>query len=579
MYNHFFAFCKKSERKHERKKLFWVGKIVNGLFRNIILVVVGMFNFYWLFATEIIHYTDFENFIGVYKLGSHPFAVKKSTFIKKEGFVKYHVDFLLSENDDDLSFLVTESDQLFKIFSNEFYAFAIFKNKSGIFLFRIEKGKGAMRYDIDPTLTYQYIEPLDANLNSIGDLTIISKVEIEKDGRIENAYEIITIGALGKIILRQLDEQKDVDQKVYKSMYTSPNGILLLFDTGLNSKDRYYKLEQYQFSQMGVNSIILGDSKTIGNLLIESYEKGWIVCYADLIGPRWNLYSKGISLVHLTPELKVESKNIIPTQRFKDSIYSARVQKHPLGYSINNFIYNQELDIIFTHLMIQKDKIELLGESFNFGPGVTYAELSMGIRDTNETVLSIYDHVFFEFDVNGVLLESKIIEGENVNVLLEKRFTSSHPLKDFGLAEKSVETGLFKTVNFGNQYLTYLKYRELRPFLSQYHLKSKMSLSSQYIEFGYPCESLTYIDTLLETGDYPRLEKLNYFTKNIDTTYEKLYAKSESPAYKITNLNAMYPPDTRKKFTYLTLNKDIFFVYRYEWECNELEFKLIDFRN
>jgi hypothetical protein len=550
---------------------------VNCLFRNIVFVIVGTFNFYWLFAKEIIQYRDFENFVGVYKIGSYPIAVKQSTFIKKEGLVKYHVDFLLSENDDDLSFLVKESDKLFKIVSNELYAFAIFKNPFGMFLFRIEKGKEAMRYDIELTQSYEYFEPIDAKVNNLGDLTLVSKVEVEKEGRTIQAYEIITVSALGKTILRQRDEQRDFDQKVYKSMYSSPNGVLLLFDAGPNSRHRYYELEQYQFSQIGVNSITLGETKTIGNLMVEPYQNGWVVFYADLVGPQWNLYSKGIRLVHLTPELEIETENIITTQRFKDSIYSARVKKHPLGSSINNFIYNQDLDIIFTHLRVYPDKIELIGESFNFGPGVTYAELSMGIRDTNETVLSIYDHVFFEFDLNGVLLESKIIEGENLNVLLEKSFTKGHPLKDFELAEESVKTGLFKTVDFRNQNLTYLKYSELNPFLSQYHLKSKMSLSSQYIEFGYPCESPTYIDTLLETGDYPLLKKLNDFTKNIDTTYESLYSKSELPAHKITDLNAMYPPDARENFSYLPLIENLVLVYRYEWECNELEYELIRF--
>jgi uncharacterized FAD-dependent dehydrogenase len=104
-----------------------------------------------------------------------------------------------------------------------------------------------------------------------------------------------------------------------------------------------------------------------------------------------------------------------------------------------------------------------------------------------------------------------------------------------------------------------------------------MSLSSQYIEFGYPCESPTYIDTLLETGDYPLLKKLNDFTKNIDTTYESLYSKSELPAHKITDLNAMYPPDARENFSYLPLIENLVLVYRYEWECNELEYELIRF--
>ncbi|MFY0674467.1 MAG: hypothetical protein JXQ87_13785 [Bacteroidia bacterium] len=528
-----------------------------------------------MFAKEVIQLNETDSFLGVYKIGVEPFTLTRKPFYKKPSLFRYQVEFLLKGVNQ--SFLVEEKADLFNVVVNDNFGYLIFESDSENFIFRIEADQKPMRFDISSKQNLLRSRIIDAQINTLGDITLVRDIAFEEDFRTVNAFEIEIYSAEGKMLLSSLDEYKSDSDKIYKSLHTSPNGVLLLFDIGENSRYRFYILKQLVYASKDIYTFNLGRTIKVGNLLVEPYPKGWIVCFSNLIGPSWNLYSEGLSLYHFDHKLKLVTKNIISTQKFKDSINQSRVRKHPLGRSINNFIYNQELDILFTNLKVTENGIEILGESFNFGPGVTYTELSMGIRDTLETVLSIYEQLVFEYDINGVFLEGRILKGEMINILLDRVVTRAHPLKDYELAEECLELNLFKTKFIDGQCIISIKYQKLDPYLEQYYFESEQSVLSKKVDFGYPCESPTYIDTMLKSGDFPFLKKVHDFTYEVDSIYERFYEQSEPTAYKITDLNAMYPPDEREAFSYLALNNYLFLVYRHEWTCNQIEFDLIRF--
>ena len=58
----------------------------------------------------------------------------------------------------------------------------------------------------------------------------------------------------------------------------------------------------------------------------------------------------------------------------------------------------------------------IVGESYSSGSGITGAEFMIGGNSSNEMVLTVYDFVLFDTDLNGNLLGVNILEKDECNI-------------------------------------------------------------------------------------------------------------------------------------------------------------------
>lgn len=526
-----------------------------------------------MLAQSTYYFHNDKNFAGVFALGDGAFALTTQLIpsSNKKAFRLYFLD------DFEVQDVIVSADAtLLNVEVSASLAVLAFQNAAGFTIFTIEKNKTPRRIDFGMAPKYEVFKPCTMAINALGDITLVAEVAFTENNRYYNGFEVSSFSKQDEVLMSLLDTFQQPVTKKLLNIFTADDGVMLHYDQGVNTVERYETLDYFGYYANCAFGHILGKSTEVGQVLTTANDIHWTVLYSNLERRASQWRSTSVSLLQLDRNLNVISQEEKSTDVYKDVIYQSRVRQFPFGESINNFILNNDLDIIFHRLVEHESGYTLIGEAFSFGPGVTFLELSMDLIDQSETVLSLYDFVELEFDKTGGFRHGKIVTSISVNVLLEHVYTADVGQDGFALAEACVEDLLFRTITANQQHLTYVDYKLLNPYLVRYHRYVDQRDSSGLLSFTYPCNTVDPFDTLLLSKDYPFFRALQQFTVKVDSMYEKGYEKSEPFAYGITDLNAMHPPTQRDAYQYLLLHSNKIMIYRYNELCKELSYKLVE---
>ena len=75
----------------------------------------------------------------------------------------------------------------------------------------------------------------------------------------------------------------------------------------------------------------------------------------------------------------------------------------------SDFVFSGKMNVMVEKIAVTETGYGIICESYSTGSGITGAELLIGGNSGRELVLTVYDFILFDTDVNGSLL--------NVNIL------------------------------------------------------------------------------------------------------------------------------------------------------------------
>lgn len=511
-------------------------------------------------------YINTSQVVGVYNLGRYSAALSNEGGRLMDNMQLYTLHFL----DDKVKtqeIAVPLGSRVFDVESSADNSFMIFNGRNQVTVAVLSDTKSPEYISIETGENFSFYPISNSEIDQNGNVVLIRNYAengFDEKGRqivIERGTEYILISAQGEVKAKRLEKYDSEKPYYLVNIFPTDGGMVYLMEYNGRKKSEYdlklvicdnngstrgeYKLTN---EQTFFPSDIIRDK---GKLVMSGYYLNGTIYSSKK--------SEGLFMCLLNPNGTELNKSTFDWGNMKQKLKDSKRSE---------FIFNGKMNVIIEKIAVTDVGYTIVGESYSSGSGITGAEFMIGGNSSNEMVLTVYDFVLFDTDLNGNLLGVNILEKDECNIQMAGNSRSMGVVQLTSLMKK-FNILPFKEYNDG--VISFINYKAKKGSLHTMNTSTGEMSAGTPIDVNVVKEEVVDKDAEEMIANSNVLSKLDRMNAKLDKFAEKTETAMSKLEYGIEKVDVVFSPyavslsgqyilSDKKVISYL-LDQDSYSIY------------------